>query len=202
MIDKIIGGFFAIITAILSLFYTPTPVTQVNPAVIPEAKKTQTVTVMSYNVWIGGTGKKSPENRTDEIVSKIRKHNPDSFGLQEADEGWMERLPAELAEELPFDKIGLNVIWTDNLAMYKKRIHFVNKFITDCTITTINLSAFTFFTRGVEANDNNVEIVFLGIFFILINGSAKGVGFINNGKTSVLQTFFEQHIYNTLDNAI
>lgn len=98
MIDKIIGGFFAIITAILSLFYTPTPVTQVNPAVIPEAAKTQAVTVMSYNVWIGGTGEKSPENRTDEIVSKIRKYNPDSFGLQEANEGWMERLPAELSD--------------------------------------------------------------------------------------------------------
>ncbi len=98
MIDKIISGFFAIITAILSLFYTPTPVTQVNPAVIPEAAKTQAVTVMSYNVWIGGTGEKSPQNRTDEIVSKIRKYDPDSFGLQEADEGWMERLPAELSD--------------------------------------------------------------------------------------------------------
>ncbi len=98
MIDKIISGFFAVITAILSLFYTPTPVTQVNPAKIPEATKSQTVTVMSYNVWIGGTGEKSPENRTDEIVANIRKYNPDSFGLQEADEGWMERLPAELSE--------------------------------------------------------------------------------------------------------
>ena len=96
MIDKIISGFFAVITAILSLFYTPTPVTQVNPAKIPEATKSQTVTVMSYNVWIGGSGEKSPENRTDEIVANIRKYNPDSFGLQEADEGWMERLPAEL----------------------------------------------------------------------------------------------------------
>ena len=98
MIDKIIGAFFAVVTAILSLFYTPTPVTQVNPATIPEAAKTQAVTIMSYNVWIGGSGEKSPENRTDEIVSKIRKYNPDSFGLQEADEGWMERLPAELSE--------------------------------------------------------------------------------------------------------
>ncbi len=98
MIDKIIGAFFAVITAILSLFYTPTPVTQVNPATIPEADKTQAVTIMSYNVWIGGSGEKSPENRTDEIVSKIRKYDPDSFGLQEADEGWMERLPAELSD--------------------------------------------------------------------------------------------------------
>jgi len=34
---------------------------------------------------------------------------------------WAIEGPAQLAEELPFDKIGLNVIWTDNLAMYKKR---------------------------------------------------------------------------------
>lgn len=98
MIDKIISAFFAVVTAILSLFYTPTPVAQVNPATLPEAKKTQAVTVMSYNVYIKGSGEKSPENRTDEVVAKIRKYSPDSFGLQEADEGWMERLPAELTE--------------------------------------------------------------------------------------------------------
>lgn len=107
MIDKIIGGFFAIITAILSLFYTPTPVTQVNPAVIPEATKTQTVTIMSYNVWIGGTGEKSPENRADEIVANIREYDPDSFGLQEADEGWMERLP-EILTDYAYVGIGRN----------------------------------------------------------------------------------------------
>lgn len=98
MIDKIISAFFALVTAILSLFYTPTPVTQVNPATVPEAAKTQNVTVMSYNVYIKGSGEKSPENRTDEVVANIRKYSPDSFGLQEADEGWMERLPAELTE--------------------------------------------------------------------------------------------------------
>lgn len=98
MIDKIISAFFALVTAILSLFYTPTPVTQVNPAALPEAAKTQDVTVMSYNVYIKGSGEKSPENRTDEVVANIRKYSPDSFGLQEADEGWMERLPAELTE--------------------------------------------------------------------------------------------------------
>ncbi len=98
MIDKIISAFFALVTAILSLFYIPTPVAQVNPEALPEANKTQAVTVMSYNVYIKGSGEKSPENRTDEVVSNIRKYSPDSFGLQEADEGWMERLPAELTE--------------------------------------------------------------------------------------------------------
>ncbi len=99
MIDKIISGFFAVITAILTLFYTPTPVENiVNPDPLPEATKTQSVTVMTYNVYIKGSGEKSPENRTDEVVANIRKYSPDSFGLQEADEGWMERLPAELSE--------------------------------------------------------------------------------------------------------
>lgn len=98
MIDKIISAFFALVTAILSLFYTPTPVAQVNPEALPEANKTQAVTIMSYNVYVKGSGEKSPENRTDEVVSNIRKYSPDSFGLQEADEGWMERLPAELTE--------------------------------------------------------------------------------------------------------
>lgn len=98
MIDKIIGAFFAVVTAILSLFYTPTPVAQVNPENIPAPAKTQALTVMSYNVYIKGTGEKSPKNRTDEVVANIRKYNPDSFGLQEADEGWMERLPAELTD--------------------------------------------------------------------------------------------------------
>lgn len=98
MIDKIISAFFALVTAILSLFYTPTPVAQVNSEALPEANKTQAVTIMSYNVYVKGSGEKSPENRTDEVVSNIRKYSPDSFGLQEADEGWMERLPAELTE--------------------------------------------------------------------------------------------------------
>ncbi len=98
MIDKIISAFFAVVTAVLSLFYTPTPVTRVNPETVPSPAKTQAVTIMSYNVYIKGSGEKSPENRTDEVVANIRKYNPDSFGLQEADEGWMERLPAELTD--------------------------------------------------------------------------------------------------------
>lgn len=98
MIDKIISAFFAVVTAVLSLFYTPTPVASVNPAVTPDPAKAQQITVMSYNVYIKGTGERSPENRTPLVVENIRKYSPDSFGLQEADEGWMERLPAELTE--------------------------------------------------------------------------------------------------------
>ena len=39
MIDKIIRAFFSLVTAIMMVFYTPTPVTQVNPETLPEAIK-------------------------------------------------------------------------------------------------------------------------------------------------------------------
>lgn len=107
MIDKIISAFFAVVTAVMMLFYTPTPVTQVNPETVPEAKITQDITVMSYNVYIKGTGERSPENRTPLVAENIRKYSPDSFGLQEADEGWMERLPA-LMTEYAYVGIGRN----------------------------------------------------------------------------------------------
>ena len=34
---------------------------------------------------------------------------------------WVIQGDAKLAEEIPFHKIGLNVIWTDNLEMYRTR---------------------------------------------------------------------------------
>lgn len=104
MIDKIISAFFALVTAVMMLFYTPTPVTNVIPETVPEAKITQNITVMSYNVYIKGTGEKSPENRTPLVAENIIKYSPDSFGLQEADEGWMERLPALMTE---YDYVGI-----------------------------------------------------------------------------------------------
>lgn len=105
MIDKIISAFFAIVTAVLSLFYTPTPVTIVNPSETPEIKKTQNVTVMTYNVYISGTGERSPENRTPCVVENIRSNDPDSFGLQEANEGWVKRI-AEAMPEYAYVGIG------------------------------------------------------------------------------------------------
>ncbi len=92
MIDKIIAAFFAVVTFILSFFYTPTPVTPVNPETVPEAKLEQTVTVMTYNIYMGGTGEKSPENRAPLILQNVEKYNPDSFGMQEVTVEWYERL--------------------------------------------------------------------------------------------------------------
>lgn len=70
------------------------------PAYIFDAPKTQTldVKVMSYNVYVSGAGKNSPENRTELVVQTIRSEMPDSFGLQEADWGWMSRISQAMPE--------------------------------------------------------------------------------------------------------
>lgn len=92
MIDKIIAAFFAVVTFFLSFFYTPTPVTPVNPESLPEATLEQTVKVMTYNIYMGGTGEKAPENRAPLIKQNVEKYDPDSFGMQEVTEEWYERL--------------------------------------------------------------------------------------------------------------
>lgn len=93
MIDKIISAFFALVTAILTLFYTPTPITSVNPAETPDVSATQDVTVMSYNVYY-----KYDEARKDNVIANIRHHNPDSFGLQEATPEWIEAVATAMPE--------------------------------------------------------------------------------------------------------
>lgn len=56
------------------------------------------VTVMSYNVYIAGIGKKSPENRSKLVAKTIRSEMPDSFGLQEADIDWVNRISEAFPE--------------------------------------------------------------------------------------------------------
>ena len=92
MIDKIIAAFFSVVTFVLSFFYTPTPITPVNPETLPEASIEQTVTVMTYNIYMGGSGEKSPENRAPLIKQNVEKYDPDSFGMQEVTEDWYEML--------------------------------------------------------------------------------------------------------------
>lgn len=92
MIDKIIAAFFSVVTFILSFFYTPSAITPVNPDTLPEASIEQTVTVMTYNIYMGGTGEKSPENRAPLILENVTKYSPDSFGMQEVTEEWYEML--------------------------------------------------------------------------------------------------------------
>lgn len=59
---------------------------------IPENAEAFDITVMSYNVYISGTGKKSPENRSAGVINNLRNVMPDVFGLQEADYDWMQRI--------------------------------------------------------------------------------------------------------------
>ena len=65
---------------------------------IPENAQTHEIVVMSYNVYIEGTGRKSPENRSEGVISIIRNEMPDVFGLQEADEAWMNRIKNGMPE--------------------------------------------------------------------------------------------------------
>lgn len=92
MIDKIIAVFFSIVTFFVSLFYTPSAVIPVNPETLPEAGIEQTVTVMTYNIYMGGTGDKAPKNRAPLILENVTKYSPDSFGMQEVTEEWYEML--------------------------------------------------------------------------------------------------------------
>ena len=59
-------------------------------------KKTQELTIMSFNVLVRGEGDLTPENRFNGVVQTIRSQTPDSFGLQEADEFWRIKLKWEL----------------------------------------------------------------------------------------------------------
>jgi len=58
-----------------------------NPPPIPDSlvAMEQEITVMSFNVW---TRRESLDERLDGVVHTILSEAPDSFGLQEAHEGW------------------------------------------------------------------------------------------------------------------
>lgn len=98
MIDKIITFFLSLLTAFYSMGYTPTPVAKVNPENIPEFTKEQQITVLAYNVYFGGDGEMSPENRAPLIVETIRNFAPDSFGAEECTPEWKKLLTEQLPE--------------------------------------------------------------------------------------------------------
>lgn len=94
--DKLFSAFLAFMMTFIGGWFTP--VTPLPEFQSDETASTQEITVMNFNVYISGTGKKSPENRTDEVVETIRRADPDSFGVEEADEAWLERLSVALPE--------------------------------------------------------------------------------------------------------
>lgn len=67
---------------------------------LPTDTKTQDVTVMTYNVYIAGSGEKSPDNRAKYVLENIKRYSPDSFGLEEADEKWIERIADGMTDYL------------------------------------------------------------------------------------------------------
>lgn len=94
--DKIFSAFMAFMMTIIGGWFAP--VTVLPEADMGETALTQEITVMNFNIYIKGIGEKSPENRTDEVVTTIRNADPDSFGVEEADEAWLERLSEALPE--------------------------------------------------------------------------------------------------------
>lgn len=93
---KIFSSLLALIMTFISGWFTP--VTVLPEADIADDAATVELTVMNFNIYIKGSGEKSPENRTDEVVETIRRADPDSFGVEEADEAWLERLSVALPE--------------------------------------------------------------------------------------------------------
>lgn len=94
--DKLFSAIMAFIMGIVGGWFTPVTVLPEYEA--DDTALTQEITVMNFNVYIKGTGEKSPENRTDEVVATIRNADPDSFGVEEADEAWLQRLSDALPE--------------------------------------------------------------------------------------------------------
>ena len=107
--QAIIAFFTAIITLIApqnpSEGIKPTsPLVNVNPNPIAEAVSTQDVTIMSYNVKISGDGLRSPDKRVKHITDTIKEKAPDSFGLQEADKAWVERIAPLVSDYAHIEK--------------------------------------------------------------------------------------------------
>ncbi len=108
MFSKIIATLSALVTSFVMLFIpasqpgelpeTSMPVVNVNPNPIAKAETYQDVTVMSYNVYIRGDNLRAPDVRAEYITTNIKNHMPDSFGVQEADKAWTDRLEAALPE--------------------------------------------------------------------------------------------------------
>lgn len=87
-----------IIAFILTLFGLVSSVPVQTQTTVPENAETYNITVMSYNVYVAGTGKKSPEKRSEGVINNLRSVMPDVFGLQEADYDWVKRIVSGMPE--------------------------------------------------------------------------------------------------------
>ena len=108
MFNGLIKAIVSILTAIASFFTLASvdaqmPLVNVNPNPIKQEVMAQDLTIMTYNLKCSGEGKYSQESRKDGVCSNINKYSPDSFGVQEADINWVNRL----ADAMPgYDHFG------------------------------------------------------------------------------------------------
>ncbi len=74
-------------------------------AIIPEigavVAKDTTITSMSFNLWVTDIA-----SRKDNVINTIKKHSPDTFGVQEANEEWMDILKRELGDTYAYVGVG------------------------------------------------------------------------------------------------
>ncbi len=114
MYFKAMQAVIAFIMSLVAFFVPQTPasntspsfyaLTNVNPNAIAEVATTQDIKIMTYNVKISGDGLRTVEKRIPLIVETLSKNAPDSFGLQEADKGWVEGIAAEMADYAHIEK--------------------------------------------------------------------------------------------------
>lgn len=93
---KMFYGFFRWLIALVLGISVATPMPAYNFE--EPADDAMAVTVMSFNVYIAGAGEKSPENRGALVAKTLRGEMPDSFGLQEADKAWVDRVSEAMPE--------------------------------------------------------------------------------------------------------
>ncbi len=91
LLNKIVAFF-------LALFGLTGSVPVQTQTAVPETADTYSVVAMSYNVYIKGTGEKSPENRSEGVISTIESQMPDVAGFQEVDYDWLMRLSEGLED--------------------------------------------------------------------------------------------------------
>lgn len=96
----------AFLTALIALFYTPTPVTKVNPGKLPEAVSQSDITVMTYNLKVSGVGQYAPDKRAPLLAENIRAYMPDSFGCQEASVSLLAMVSGELESDYAYVGLG------------------------------------------------------------------------------------------------
>ncbi|MBR3438959.1 MAG: endonuclease/exonuclease/phosphatase family protein [Clostridia bacterium] len=96
----------AFLTALIALFYTPTPVTKVNPGKLPEAVSQSDITVMTYNLKVSGVGQYAPDKRAPLLAENIRAYMPDSFGCQEASVSLLAMVSGELESDYAYIGLG------------------------------------------------------------------------------------------------